>query len=226
VSAFELISGDAMRVVREYLGGVAAPLEGEPDWMVLVELTSSEPALDLDFSLMQLLEKEMEGGLVSDAAVASSISDALAFWKLREEISDAQTRTGGSIKCDVSVPLSNIASFIRDASLAVARLAPGSRMVVYGHIGDGNVHFNPLRPSKQLAVDYVQAHHEAVTRAVDDLAHSLHGSISAEHGIGVAKRNDLSRYKSKVELELMWQLKRAIDPDNLLNPGKVLPVTD
>ena len=147
-----------------------------------------------------------------------------AFWRLREEISDAQTRTGGSIKCDVSVPLSDIPAFIEQASQQVQTLAPGSRMVIYGHMGDGNVHFNPLRPADTPAREYLDQHYSAVSHAVDQLVHGLHGSISAEHGIGVAKRDDLRLYKSEVELALMWQVKRALDPQGLLNPGKMLPV--
>ena len=102
-------------------------------------------------------------------------------------------------------------------------MAPESRMVIYGHMGDGNVHFNPLRPAQQDAKEYLMAHYESISNTVDGLVHSLNGSISAEHGIGVAKRDDLLKYKSSVELGLMWQVKKALDPQNLLNPGKLLP---
>ena len=222
VTAFELISAPAMALVRGYLGGVASPLEGEPAWMVLVELTSGGAQDALDAQLQQALEDGFERGLVQDAAVAASLSDVEAFWRLREEISDAQTRTGGSIKCDVSVPLSRIAEFVAEASAKVLEVAPQARMVIYGHMGDGNVHFNPLRPADVPAREFLDKHYEAVSHAVDGLAHSYGGSISAEHGIGVAKRDDMRRYKGGVELELMQQVKRAIDPKNLLNPGKVL----
>jgi FAD/FMN-containing dehydrogenase len=173
--------------------------------------------------MARVLEAGLESGLVLDAAVAASGADAQTFWRIREEISDAQTRTGGSIKCDVSVPLSRIARFIEEASAAVVALEPAARMVVYGHMGDGNVHFNPLRPADRDSKEFLAAHHEPVSHAVDSLAHAAGGSISAEHGIGVAKRDDLTRFKSEAELDLMWQLKRAIDPKNLLNPAKVLP---
>ena len=202
---------------------MAPPLAGQPEWMVLVELTSGGDQEGLDGLLVQILEGGMERGWVSDAAVAASVADAQRFWRIREEISDAQTRTGGSIKCDVSVPLSRVPGFIEDASRAVLEVAPRARMVVYGHMGDGNVHFNPLRPADQDARDFLAKHHDEVSHRVDGLAHSLGGSISAEHGIGVAKRDDLRTYKSDVELELMWQVKRALDPGDLLNPAKVLP---
>ena len=223
VTAFELISSDAMNLVCEYLGNTTPPLQGQPTWMVLIEFTSTGSQDALEASLLQVLELGIERELVKDAAVASSLSDVQAFWRIREEISDAQTRTGGSIKCDVSVPLSSIANFIDQAYQAVKSLTPESRMVIYGHMGDGNVHFNPLRPTHQNAKEFMTAHYEAVTNTVDGLVHQLNGSISAEHGIGVAKRDDLKQYKSCVELELMWQVKRALDPRHLLNPGKMLP---
>lgn len=223
VTAFELISSDAMNLVCEYLGNTTPPLQGQPTWMVLIEFTSTGSQDALEASLLQVLELGIERELVKDAAVASSLSDVQAFWRIREEISDAQTRTGGSIKCDVSVPLSSIANFIDQAYQAVKSLTPESRMVIYGHMGDGNVHFNPLRPAHQNAKEFMAAHYEAVTNTVDGLVHQLNGSISAEHGIGVVKRDDLKQYKSCVELELMWQVKRALDPRHLLNPGKMLP---
>jgi FAD/FMN-containing dehydrogenase len=222
VTAFELISQPALRLVREYLGGVASPLQGEPEWMVLVELTSSGSAQSLDELLHLVLEQGVDRGCVLDAAVATSLSDVEAFWQLREEISDAQTRTGGSIKCDISVPLSAIARFVEEASVEVLRLAPSARMVIYGHMGDGNVHFNPLRPVDVTARDFLDAYHGPVSSLVDGIAHRMGGSISAEHGIGVAKRKDLAEYKSPVELSLMRQVKQALDPKGLLNPGKVL----
>ncbi|MBV5291591.1 MAG: FAD-binding oxidoreductase [Curvibacter lanceolatus] len=224
VTAFELVSADAMALVCDYLGGARPPLAGQPAWMVLMEFSSTGEQAALDAQLTQVLEAGMEQGWVHDAALAASLSDVQAFWRLREEISDAQTRTGGSIKCDVSVPLSDIPAFIDAASRQVQALAPGSRMVIYGHMGDGNVHFNPLRPADTPARDYLEHHYSAVSHAVDQLVHHLHGSISAEHGIGVAKRDDLRLYKSEVELALMWQVKRALDPQGLLNPGKMLPV--
>lgn len=222
VTAFELISRAALILVREYLGGVASPLQGEPEWMVLIELTSGGAAQSLDELLHMVLEQGIERGWVLDAAVAASMSDAEAFWRLREEISDAQTRTGGSIKCDISVPLSKIARFVEEASLEVLRLAPETRLVIYGHMGDGNVHFNPLRPSHVSVSDYLKTHYGPISNLVDGLAHRLGGSISAEHGIGVAKREDLARYKNLVELSVMRQIKQALDPKCLLNPGKVL----
>ncbi|RZT39599.1 FAD/FMN-containing dehydrogenase [Cupriavidus agavae] len=226
VTAFELISAPALDLVLGYLGDVPSPLEGRHDWMVLIELTSGTDEESLNATLMQILEAGLEQQWVVDAAVASSLADVQQFWRIREEISDAQTRTGGSIKCDVSVPLSRVAPFIEQASAAVLALEPATRMVIYGHMGDGNVHFNPLRPAERDAKDFLAQWYKPVSDLVDGLAHAENGSISAEHGIGVAKRDDLTKYKSAVELELMWQVKRALDPKNLLNPGRVLPRID
>ena len=221
LSTFELISLPALDLVRDYLRVAASPLEGRHDWMVLVELTGGTQA-PLDAALEELLEAGLEQGCVIDAAIAASMAQAQEFWRLREEISDAQTRAGGSIKCDVSVPISRIADFVRDASAAVLSRVPDARMVIYGHMGDGNVHFNPLRPANAAAAEFVAAHGLPISRLVDGMAHELGGSVSAEHGIGVSKRDDLPLYKSEVELALMRQVKHALDPRNLLNPGKVL----
>lgn len=226
VTAFELISRPALELVLEYLGNVSSPLQGSHAWMVLIELTSGADAESLNTTLMEILESGFTQALVLDAAVAASLSDAQTFWRIREEISDAQTRTGGSIKCDVSVPLSRIAAFVEAASASVLDLAPDTRMVIYGHMGDGNVHFNPLRPKDSPAKDFLAQWYGPISTLVDEMAHAEQGSISAEHGVGVVKRDDLARYKSQVELELMWQIKQALDPLNLLNPGKVLPALD
>lgn len=224
LTAFELISRPALELVLDYLGNVASPLPARHDWMVLIELTSGGDEQPLNDTLLGILEPALESGLVLDAAVASSVADAQTFWRIREEISDAQTRHGGSVRCDVSVPLSRIAPFIEAASRRVVELEPEVRMVIYGHMGDGNVHFNPLRPKNQTAAQFLATHGKSIAEVVDDLAADNKGSISAEHGVGVAKREALLTYKSPVEIELMWQIKRALDPKNLLNPAKVLPV--
>ncbi|MFJ4293491.1 FAD-binding oxidoreductase [Cupriavidus sp. NPDC089707] len=223
VTAFELISAPALDLVLAHHGNAPSLLPGRHDWMVLIELASAGEAEHLDAAMMEILECGLGNGWVADAAVAASLADAQRFWRIREEISDAQGYAGGSIKCDISVPLSRIAQFINKASAAVLALEPAMRMVIYGHMGDGNVHFNPLRPACRDAGAFLARWHMAVSNLVDDLVHAENGSISAEHGIGAAKRDSLDRYKSQEELELMWQVKRALDPKNLMNPGKLLP---
>ncbi len=224
LTAFELISGPAIKLVLDYLRDVQAPFAQPYDWMVLVELTSNGPQEPLDQNLMELLEAGIQIGHAVDATVASNLAQAQTLWRIREEISDAQTQTRGSVRCDVSVPISDIAEFIETASKAVLAIEPRARMVIYGHMGDGNVHFNPLRPADVDADAFMKKHGAAIAKAVDDIADASDGSISAEHGIGVAKRDELLHYKSQAELEIMWSLKRALDPTNILNPGKVLPV--
>ncbi|MFT3816681.1 MAG: FAD-binding oxidoreductase [Rubrivivax sp.] len=223
LTAFELMSGPAIELVSGYLRDVQSPFSERHDWQVLIELTSSGAQEPLDAGMMELLEAGMRTGHAVDAAVASSLSQARTLWRIREEISDAQTQARGSVRCDVSVPISGIAPFIDTASTAVLSIEPRARMVIYGHMGDGNVHFNPLRPADVDADAFMAAHGAAIARAVDDIADASGGSISAEHGIGIAKRDELLHYKSRPELEIMWSIKRALDPANILNPGKVLP---
>jgi FAD/FMN-containing dehydrogenase len=223
LTAFELISGPALELVLKYLREEQSPFAEHHDWMVLIELTSNTTDEALASALMEVLEQGMELGHALDAVVAGSLSQAETLWRIREEISDAQTVERGSVRCDVSVPISAIAGFIESATKAVLDIEPQTRMVIYGHMGDGNVHFNPLRPSNVSADAFVEEYAGTIAAAVDDIAHAEGGSISAEHGIGIAKRDALLHYKSRVDLEIMWSVKRALDPRNILNPGKVLP---
>lgn len=223
LTAFELISRPALDLSLAALTDTRNPLSGDFPWYVLVELSSGQSQEQLDGMLLEALEEASEQSLVADAVVATSQAQAEQLWLIREEISDAQTRTGGSVRCDISVPLSKIPEFIALATDEVLAEAPGARMVIYGHMGDGNVHFNPLRPATQLAKDFMAEHGAAITQAVDARAAAFNGSISAEHGIGVAKRDELLHVKSRVELQMAWAIKRALDPQNLMNPGKVLP---
>jgi FAD/FMN-containing dehydrogenase len=225
VTTFELMSDEALDLVSSHLNGERLPVDHRGRWCVLAEASSGDSQSELDSALEEALSHGMEQGWVLDASVASNTAQALQFWRLREEISDAQTRTGGSIRCDISVPLSDIPRFIALASDAVRRIAPDSRMVVYGHMGDGNVHFNPLRPSSAGSAEYLGQYETSVTQAVDDIATGLEGSISAEHGVGVAKRDEIFARKSEVECWMAQRVKQALDPYNLLNPGKVLPFT-
>ncbi|MHA7685341.1 FAD-binding oxidoreductase [Cupriavidus sp. PET2-C1] len=226
VTAFELISADAMDLVLAHLGRQASPLPSTHGWYVLVESSTTDDQASADDAFCAALADASEHGWIADAALASSDRQAADFWLIREEISDAQTQARGSVRCDVSVPLSSIPGFIASTTTAVLNQAPGTRMIVYGHMGDGNVHFNPLRPAQTEAEAYLQVHGGAITRIIDDAATALAGSISAEHGVGVAKRDELLAVRSRTELELAWKVKRALDPRNLLNPGKVLPALD
>ena len=223
ITAFELISAPAMTLVLEHLRDEEPPFKEAHDWLVLIEATSQRTQEASDSAFQEVLTEGFEQGLILDAVLATTEQQAKRLWLLREEISDAQTRTGGSVRCDISVPLSTIPEFIYEATARVLELEPETRMVVYGHMGDGNVHFNPLRPANMTAQKFVAEWGDAITHAVDEVALSVDGSISAEHGVGVAKRDELLAVKGEVELLSAWRIKQAFDPKNLLNPGKVLP---
>jgi FAD/FMN-containing dehydrogenase len=170
----------------------------------------------------RLLERALEDGLVLDAAVASSDTQRKALWKLRESMTEAQKHEGGSIKHDVSVPVSAVPTFLARATALCEAMAPGARVCAFGHAGDGNIHFNVSQPQAGERDAFMAMRH-AMNEAVHDLVAELQGSISAEHGVGRLKRDDLVRYKDPVALEMMRTLKRSFDPNNILNPGKVVP---
>lgn len=221
VSAFEIVGRTALGLVLRHIPGARDPLAGAPAWTVLVEL--SDPAVDapLDDLLQAVLGEAFAQGLAGDAAVAASGAQAQALWALREDISEAQRIEGVSIKHDVSVPVSRIPDFLERAGEALAARWPDVRVVAFGHIGDGNLHYNL---SKSVADDNAAfvARTPEVNRIVHDLVCELGGSISAEHGLGQLKREEVLRYKPALEMELMRRVKQAFDPAGLMNPGKVL----
>jgi FAD/FMN-containing dehydrogenase len=220
VSAFEIVPRIGLELVLRYIPGTADPLAAAHGWYVLLECTGGKGG-ELRADLETMLGAAAERGLVLDATIAASAAQAAGLWKIRENISAAQKFEGGSIKCDIAVPVSRVAEFIARAGAAVTALVPGTRVVAFGHIGDGNIHFNPLQPAGMDKAAFL-ARWDDVTRAVHDLTHALGGSISAEHGVGRLKREEIRRYKAPVEIELMAALKRALDPDGILNPGKLL----
>lgn len=222
VSAFEIVGRPALELVLRHIPGARDPLQDAPAWTVLVEL--SDPACDapLVAQLEQAIVSACAAGLASDAAIAASLSQAQALWALRENLSEAQRLEGASIKHDVSVPVSRVPEFLECAGTILRQRWPDVRIVAFGHIGDGNLHYNLSRPIASDNARFLDEMAEA-NRIVHDLVHALGGSISAEHGIGQLKRAELMRYKSPLELELMERVKRALDPHGLMNPGKVLP---
>ncbi|HEX4302267.1 MAG TPA: FAD-binding oxidoreductase [Rhizomicrobium sp.] len=218
VSAFEILPRIGLELVTAHISGTRDPLPAPSPWYVLVEATSAA-----QFDLNAVFEHALAeaGDLVSDAALAASDAQRAAFWALRENMSEAQKREGASIKHDVSVPVSEIPAFLDKATAAVLAVLPGARPVSFGHIGDGNIHFNFSAPIGSDPPAFL-ARWEEIQRIVHDIVHGFGGSISAEHGIGVQKRDQLGRYKSAVEMDLMRMLKRTLDPKNILNPGKVI----
>ncbi len=215
VTAIELVPRIGVEFTMRH-AGTRDPLTGVYPWYVLLEI--SGPGSDME----KILAQAMEEGLVEDAAIAANSVQAGDFWRLRETLSEVQRREGGSIKQDVSVPVSHVAEFIERASAAVTAMIPGSRVVAFGHVGDGNVHFNLAQPVDGDREAFL-ARWDEVNEAVHAIVHDLDGSISAEHGIGVMKRDLMPMVKSPLELELMHGLKRLFDPNGILNPGKLLP---
>jgi len=198
---------------------VRDPLEDKHPWYVLMELSS--PRDDARTTLEAILEKGFENGIIDDAVIAANLSQRQAFWKLRDEMSAAQKPEGGSIKHDISVPVAAVPDFIEQADAAVIKLIPGSRPVPFGHLGDGNIHYNVSQPIGANAADFLDRWHE-VNAVVFDIVLKMGGSISAEHGIGVLKREELPDVKDKVAIALMRQVKTMLDPLGIMNPGKVL----
>jgi len=221
VSSFELIPRVAIELATRHVEGVKDPLPSGHAWHVLCELSSSRAADPLESILQEALASAVEAGLVLDATLAQSGRERAAFWRLRESIPEAQRALGGSLKHDVSVPISRLAEFVAQGSARVEAEVPEGLLVCYGHVGDGNLHFNvDLRPGADRANFLLRE--APLKRAIHDLVASFGGSFSAEHGIGRLKTGELERYADPVELELMHAVKEALDPRGIMNPGKVL----
>ncbi|HEY2146042.1 MAG TPA: FAD-binding oxidoreductase [Steroidobacteraceae bacterium] len=221
VTSFELMPCIAVEMTVKHVPSVANPLEFGSAWYLLIELGSPNPNQNLTGLLTAELEDAAAAGIVKDAMLATSLAQAQAMWKLRESVPEAQRRHGASIKHDVSVPLSAIPELIERGTALARELAPEGEVVSYGHAGDGNLHFNvSQKPGADLASFLGRTH--ALEAAMFDLVESLGGSISAEHGIGRLKAEEFARRADAVELAVMHELKRALDPKGILNPGKVL----
>jgi len=219
LTSFELLSEISVDFSIRHGIDVRDPLESKHPWYVLMELSS--PRDDARSTLEAILEKGMEAAIVDDAVIAANLSQRQAFWKLRDEMSAAQKPEGGSIKHDISVPVAAVPDFIAEADAAVVKLIPGSRPVSFGHLGDGNIHYNVSQPVGGSASDFLDRWHE-VNKVVFDIVIRMGGSISAEHGIGVLKRDELPDVKDKTAIELMRAFKAMLDPHGIMNPGKVL----
>ena len=222
LSAFELMPRIGLDFAIRHIDGCVDPLPDSYPNYVLIELTSSSEHSRLDSILEAFLSSQLEDGLVLDAVIAKNRSEAKALWKLREGLVLAQRQEGGSIKHDVSVPVAAIADFIAEASAAVIARLPGIRPVPFGHVGDGNVHFNLSQPEGADRGEFLSRWGE-FNRIVHDIVARYNGSISAEHGVGRLRREELGHYKAPIELDLMRKIKAALDPDGLMNPGKIIP---
>lgn len=225
LTAFEYMPDFGLEIVLKHKPGAVRPLSGPHPSYALIELSSPQRDADLQGRLETILGAAMEDGLVDDAVLGSSEAQSLSLWSLRESLSEVQRYEGGSIKHDVAVPVSRVAEFIETASKACEAEMPGLRVCAFGHFGDGNIHFNLSQPvgmdKEAFLAEWGRFNH-----LVHDIVNAMGGSISAEHGVGLIKRDELKLYKDPVALDLMRALKRTLDPQNILNPGKVIALGD
>ncbi len=215
LQAFELIGASALELVERHVPDSRVPFSGHSPWYALLEIDGD------DARLGGVLGKALERGTIRDAVIAKNVAEAERFWRLRHSISEAEKMEGPGAKHDVSVPIARIEEFVIEGIRRLEREVPTVTPVIFGHVGDGNLHYNAILPSG-LPQDREDELRVRVSTIVYDLVHELRGSISAEHGIGVLKRPYLERYESDVALDLMRTLKSALDPKNILNPGKVI----
>jgi FAD/FMN-containing dehydrogenase len=220
VTSFELMARSGVDAVVKHDASSRNPLADPYPWYVLVEL-SSQARTGLREVLEGILSEGQQKGLVLDATIADSLEQSKAFWRIREMFGEVQRHIGASIKHDVSVPVAAIPAFIEQANAAVSKLIPGTRLLPFGHVGDGNIHYNVTQPEGSDKAEFL-ARWDEVNAVVFAVVKKFGGSISAEHGVGVMKRDILPLYKDPVALELMRGLKRMLDPNGILNPGKVL----
>jgi FAD/FMN-containing dehydrogenase len=224
LTSFELMPRAAIDLLLQHVEGSRDPLDAPSPWYVLCEIASSDPDADLLRRLTRALGQALENGVVSDAVVAQSERQRMEFWALRERIPEAQRRAGASLKHDISLPISRLAEFVERESGWLRATVPEALLIAYGHVGDGNLHFN-VNAASAGAGAALLARSEEIRRHVHDSVSALGGSFSAEHGIGQLKVGELERYASPVKLDLMRSIKQALDPHGIMNPGKVLRST-
>jgi FAD/FMN-containing dehydrogenase len=222
LTACELIERVCIDTARKHIPNVIDPLDGRYPWYVLAEIATAEEGADLEEPIGEVFAAAVDAGEVRDGVIASSIAQSNELWRLREAIPDAQRQEGVSFKHDISVPVSKVPEFIRVANRKLSAAFPGIRSFAFGHLGDGNIHFNPLQAAGEAASLW-KGRLDQANRITHDVAVALGGSITAEHGIGLLRREELAFYKSSVDLDLMRSVKQALDPHNIFNPGKVLP---
>jgi FAD/FMN-containing dehydrogenase len=222
LQAFEYMSSASLGLVLAHIPGCSLPVADPAAHYVLVELATPRPDAALRDALEAVLASAFEAGILQDAAIAESGAQRAAFWKLREEHSEAQKRAGASVKNDVSVPVSAFPALIAKGTAACEALIPGIRVVPFGHVGDGNIHFNLTAPHGMAPDAFLARDHE-ILDTVAEIVRALDGSFSAEHGVGQLKRYMMPSWRGGAELDLMQRIKQAIDPEGLMNPGKLLP---
>jgi len=222
ITAFELVPRFALELACKHVPNVIDPFAAPHPWYVLIEVGAGGQGLDIVNATETALAEAIEQDLVIDAVVAQNVAQGEQFWRMRESLADVQKEEGGSIRHDISVPVSRVPAFLDQATAAVLRLMPDARPMPFGHVGDGNIHFNIVKPVGIDAKTF-QARTREINQVVHDILLALGGSISAEHGIGAVRRDELARTADALELELMQTLKSTLDPQGLMNPGKLLP---
>jgi FAD/FMN-containing dehydrogenase len=229
LTGFELLSDFCIELVTRHFADCRRPLQEHYPWYVLLELSSAQSDAQAGQALESLLAQAIDQGLAKDAAISETMAQFKAIWALRENVSEAQAAEGKNIKHDISVPISEIPRFIRETDAALQKAHPGIRMVCFGHLGDGNLHYNvspPLALSDKAHEDAFLQLQPSINQITHDAVAAFGGSVSAEHGLGTLRRDEAARYKSAVEIKLMQRIKVAFDPLGLMNPGKVLqPLT-
>ncbi|TWG89623.1 FAD/FMN-containing dehydrogenase [Mesorhizobium sp. J18] len=221
LTAFELVGATPLEFALRHVPGAVAPLSGSHPWYVMVEISSGISAEASGMLMEEVMTAGLEAGLVIDAVIAQSTAQAEAFRNLREALSESQKPEGGSIKHDISVPVVSIPDFIEQAGKAVQKVVPGSRVACFGHMGDGNLHYNISQPVGADKQEFL-SHYRAMNDAIHEIVRAMGGSISAEHGIGRMKRDELLVTAPPVAINLMRRIKQAFDPAGIMNPGKVI----
>ena len=227
LEGFEIMPRHSLEAVLAHVPGARSPLQGSHEWHALIELAAdSDGAAALPDLAQTLLESAFDAGLVEDATIAANEAQAEQFWLLRDEIAPAERALGPAMQHDVSVPVARMADFVAAAVPQVESRFPGTKAVAFGHLGDGNVHFHVLAPQGAIRGQWEETDGKAISAFVHDLVTEWRGSISAEHGIGQLKRDELGRLGDPVQLAMMRAVKHALDPQGLLNPGKLVPPCD
>ena len=221
VEGFELVPADSLELVVRHVPGTRAPLSSQPPWQVLIEATTTDPEAHLETEIEALLAAALDRGIVADATIASSEAQAQAFWHIRDSISEAERAEGQTLAHDISVAVADMPAFIMEAKKQVERRFPGVIASGFGHLGDGNIHFH-VRAGSDSAPDWYEAEGASITRMVDDLVTAAGGSISAEHGIGQLKRDELERLAPPGRIAALRAIKHALDPLGIMNPGKLV----
>ena len=221
LTAFELMNNFSIELVNKHMNKASIPIE-KFKWLILVEFSSIEVSKNEKDKIENLLNEILHQNLAKDIFISQSSKQAKDMWYIRESISEAQKKEGGSIKNDISIPIKDISKFINNAEKISKKVIPGSRSVIFGHIGDGNIHFNISQPVKSDRDKFIKKD-KKLRKKINDLTIELNGSISAEHGIGLTKKADLKKYMKK-DVELFKLIKKSFDPKNIMNPGKIIDI--